>query len=151
MEYVFHQQYSSSPETKFRISSFRVTPKFLPISRRLSSVITCLGGFPPVAANAMEAICAAFSMVCISPNAVSKSGPDTNNPWNDQTAASNFSISTQVAFAISGPPWPAFRHLFLFHAVGQVSAVPLMPALSHTVMAHTDIIFHYLYAKYIIH
>ena len=45
-----------------------------------------------------------FSMVCISPKVVSKSGPEQNMPCCAQMAASKRFICSLVAFAISAPP-----------------------------------------------
>ena len=43
-------------------------------------------------------------------------------------------------------PGTALSHLLGTHAVGQVSAISLMPALADTVLTHMNIIFHYLNA-----
>ena len=40
--------------------------------------------------------------------------------------------------------WAALRHFLLFHAVGQVAAVSLMPALFPAVIAHSDKTLHKL-------
>ena len=59
--------------------SFSVTPNSFAMARRSLSVIVWRI-FPPLAACASTQICADFSMVCIRPNVVSKSGPEQNRP-----------------------------------------------------------------------
>ena len=53
---------------------------------------------------ALTKISAAFSIVCIRPKVMSKSGPDANRPWCAQTAASYSRMSLLVASAMSAPP-----------------------------------------------
>ena len=73
------------------------------MARRLSSEIVWRI-LPCPADSASTQICAAFSMVCIRPNVMSKSGPEQNRPWCAQTAASYSFISSLVASAMSAPP-----------------------------------------------
>ena len=72
------------------------------MARRSSSSIVWWMPWPQERASTW--ICAAFSMVCIRPKVVSKSGPETNRPWCAQTAASKRFINSLVAMAICGPP-----------------------------------------------
>ena len=64
--------------------------------------MVCSSGRPVDFCNTQ--ISAAFSMVCIRPKVMSKSGPEAKRPWWAQTAASNSSIFLQVARAMSAPP-----------------------------------------------
>ena len=63
-----------------RNSSLMVTPKSRAMARRLSSVMVWRT-LPPEVDITRLWISAAFSMVCIRPKVMSKSGPEQNRPW----------------------------------------------------------------------